>query len=52
MVGPNIPDRMPREQVEIPVSSPHIQVDNEGASYEDNKVPRLDDQEHQTIFEL
>ncbi|KAF9687283.1 hypothetical protein SADUNF_Sadunf02G0077500 [Salix dunnii] len=52
MVGPNIPDMMPHEQVEIPVSSPHIQVDNEGASYEDNKVPRLDDQEHQTIFEL
>ncbi|KAJ6685514.1 SERUM RESPONSE FACTOR-like protein [Salix purpurea] len=52
MVGPNIPDMMPREQVEIPLSSPHIQVDNEGASYEDNKVPRLDDQENQTIFEL
>ena len=52
MVGANIPDMMPREQVEIPVSSPHIQVDNEGASYEDNKVTPLDDQEHQTIFEL
>eukprot|EP00258_Populus_trichocarpa_P034997 XP_024451016.1 agamous-like MADS-box protein AGL66 isoform X8 [Populus trichocarpa] len=52
MVGPNIPDMMPREQVEIPISSPHLQVENDGASYEDNKVPRLDDQEHQTIFEL
>uniref|UniRef100_A0A6N2MYX3 MADS-box domain-containing protein n=1 Tax=Salix viminalis TaxID=40686 RepID=A0A6N2MYX3_SALVM len=52
MVEANIPDMMPREQVEIPLSSPHIQVDNEGASYEDNRVPRLDDQEHQTIFEL
>ncbi|XP_034914947.1 agamous-like MADS-box protein AGL104 [Populus alba] len=52
MVGPNIPDMMPREQVEIPISSPHTQVENDGASYEDNKVPRLDDQEHHTIFEL
>ncbi|KAL9396241.1 hypothetical protein Peur_010494 [Populus x canadensis] len=52
MVGPNMPDMMPREQVEIPISSPHLQVENDGASYEDNKVPRLDDQEHQTIFEL
>ncbi|XP_011027705.1 PREDICTED: agamous-like MADS-box protein AGL11 [Populus euphratica] len=52
MVGPNIPDMMPREQVEIPISSPHLQVENDGASYEHNRVPRLDDQEHQTIFEL
>ncbi|CAK7347093.1 unnamed protein product [Dovyalis caffra] len=51
MGGPNIPDMVPREQVEIPITSPHIQVDNEGASYEDSK-PRLDDPEHQTIFEL
>ncbi|KAJ6939401.1 agamous-like MADS-box protein AGL104 isoform X1 [Populus alba x Populus x berolinensis] len=46
------PDMMPREQVEIPISSPHTQVENDGASYEDNTVPRLDDQERQTIFEL
>ncbi|KAJ6939397.1 tRNA modification GTPase MnmE [Populus alba x Populus x berolinensis] len=48
----SVQNMMPREQVEIPISSPHTQVENDGASYEDNTVPRLDDQERQTIFEL
>ncbi|VVA13752.1 PREDICTED: agamous MADS-box [Prunus dulcis] len=41
MVGSNMPEIMPHEQVEIPVGSPNVQAYNEGAEYHENKVPQL-----------
>ncbi|XP_015571470.2 agamous-like MADS-box protein AGL104 isoform X1 [Ricinus communis] len=41
MVGPNIPDMMPREQMEIPMDAEHVHMENVAANYENNKVPRL-----------
>ncbi|KAJ4839932.1 hypothetical protein Tsubulata_008570 [Turnera subulata] len=43
MVGPNMSDMLPREQMEIPVSNMHVQLDHEGANYE-GKVPQLNAQ--------
>ncbi|PQM41476.1 agamous-like MADS-box protein AGL104 isoform X2 [Prunus yedoensis var. nudiflora] len=41
MVGSNMQEIMPHEQVEIPVGSPNVQGYNEGADYHENKVPQL-----------
>ncbi|KAM3736183.1 hypothetical protein ACB098_10G143100 [Castanea mollissima] len=40
MVGPDISEMMRHEQVEIPLNSSHVQVDNEVANY-DSKVHQL-----------
>ncbi|BBG95716.1 AGAMOUS-like 104 [Prunus dulcis] len=41
MVGSNMSEIMPHEQVDIPVGSPNVQAYNEGAEYHENKVPQL-----------
>uniref|UniRef100_A0A2C9WE93 MADS-box domain-containing protein n=1 Tax=Manihot esculenta TaxID=3983 RepID=A0A2C9WE93_MANES len=43
MVGPNITEMMPREQMEIPMSGPHSHLENEAANY-DNQIPQLNGQ--------
>ncbi|XP_057993971.1 agamous-like MADS-box protein AGL104 [Hevea brasiliensis] len=43
MMGPNIPEMMPREQMDIPISGPHLQLENEAANF-DNKIPQLNGQ--------
>ncbi|XP_050212842.1 agamous-like MADS-box protein AGL104 [Mercurialis annua] len=40
MVGPNIANMMPREQIEIAMSGQHVHMENEAANYE-SRVPQL-----------
>ncbi|XP_065847516.1 agamous-like MADS-box protein AGL104 [Euphorbia lathyris] len=38
---PNIEEMMGREQMEMPMGGPHMQMENEAANYDNNKIPQL-----------
>ncbi|KAL9449918.1 hypothetical protein AB3S75_011783 [Citrus x aurantiifolia] len=44
MMGTDTNEILPREQVEIPINAPHVQADNEGANYDQNKIPQVNGQ--------
>ncbi|KAH9690864.1 Agamous-like MADS-box protein AGL104 [Citrus sinensis] len=44
MMGTDTNEILPRDQVEIPINAPHVQADNEGANYDQNKIPQVNGQ--------
>lgn len=44
MMGTDTNEILSREQVEIPINAPLVQADNEGANYDQNKIPQVNGQ--------